>query len=134
MTEWDNFAVTVYDPACNPRNGLELNPAGLPCGSPVLIGTDWITTVDLATPGAAASALGLNFVGPGSFLLATGELLCVPPFLEPWNVSTTGTHTIPIPDNPALVGAEFSAQAITIGLSPLRLQFQNALDLRIGRP
>ena len=46
--------------------------------------------------------------------------------------SLTGSHFVPIPDNPAFFGQIFCTQAATVRLNPLEIQLQNAIDITIG--
>ena len=115
---------------CIPRNGSGANPNGFACVSDPLIGTTWQTTVDIATPQAAASAVAVFLGGPlPGVALPYGELLCNPPTLT-IHVAA-GAHAIPIPHLGQLVGSPFCAQAATLKLGPLRIQLQNAIDLTV---
>jgi len=113
------------------RNGSGVNPPGFqPVGVP-LVGATWSATVDVATPGAPASLLRVFLGGPlAGIRLGIGELLCAPPSLP--NDIATGVHTLSIPPDCTLIGATFCVQAATLFLSPVRLDLQNAIDLRIG--
>lgn len=118
---------------CSSRNGSGVNPNGFACTSDPLIGTNWNTTVDIATPGAAASAVVVFFGGPLPGLqLPFGELLCNPP-MSPIDVAA-GVHSIPIPNLPQLVGNALCAQAATLKFGPLRIRLQNAIDFTIQAP
>ena len=115
------------------RNGSGLNPSSFVEVSPPFIGSTWDTSVDVATPGASGSMLAMSLAGPtqGSFLTGTvaGELLILPPYL-PLNFSPTGTHSMPVPDDCALLGVNVYAQAGHLVVSSFTLT--NALDVTLG--
>lgn len=121
------------------RNGSGTNPATLvPLNTPE-IGTIWLATIDVATPGALLSLLQVGDGGPTQGIhlsgLAEGELLILPPYPKGLLDIAVGRHSVPIPDDPAFVGLALSVQGATLlpGFSrPGFLQLTNALDLTVG--
>jgi hypothetical protein len=111
------------------RNGSGVNPLVFMQTAPAIIGTPWGASIGLG--GASLSAVLIAQGGPHPGLpLAIGELLCLGPFL-PANVST-GTHSIGLPLNCALVGRTYCMQGAQVFLGPVQLQLTNALDVTIG--
>ncbi len=112
------------------RNGLGGNPVGFLEAAPAIVGSNWLTSVNLT--GALASIVAIGTGGPVTGLMLTGfvqgELLCLPPFL-PFDVSVGG-HVIPIPNDCALIGATLCTQGAAF--SPGLIQLQNAIDVTIG--
>ncbi len=119
--------------SATPRNGAGINPAGFASLTNPVLGTNWVSTIDIATPGALASIVSLGTGGvapPGIILSGTvvGELLCLPPFL-PANVGF-GAHSIAIPNDVALLGANLFAHGSTF--VPGTIALNNAIDLVLG--
>jgi hypothetical protein len=116
------------------RNGSGINPLGFVELTPAIMGTNWDTTMDIATPGAVASIIAMGFTGPvsGIFLTGTihGELLTLPPlFLD----VAAGTHSVPIPVDCSLLGETIHAQGAAFVLGVPNISFlNNAIDTRIG--
>jgi len=117
---------------CAVRNGGGMNPSGFACVSDPIIGMNWETTVDVATPAASASFVLMALGGPtmGAVLsgFVTGELLALPPFhgID----AGVGSHSIAIPANASFVGQSFSTQGAT--LQSGFVQLNNAIDITIG--
>jgi len=114
------------------RNCSGANPAGFASLSDPAIGTNWVSTIDITTPGALASVVTLSTGGPlcGFFLNGTvhGELEGLPPFLPP-NLGF-GAHSIPIPNDAALLGVSVTALGATF--LPGNIALNNAIDLILG--
>ena len=95
------------------------------------IGRSWETQVDLATPGHPVSLVA---IGTGPTMLPTpyGNLLIdLAQGLVGGAVQlATGTHAVPIPNDPALLGATLSAQGASA--APGVLVLNNALDVKLG--
>ena len=52
-------------------------------------------------------------------VLAIGQLLCAPPFLDNRSTVLGEDHSFPLPSDPALVGKHFSIQGVTVSFNPL---------------
>ena len=96
-----------------------------------MLGANWNTTI--ATSGSTTSTfLGLG-AAPGQFPILGGELLLgvAPP---PLFLSGSGSHSVPIPNTAALMGAPLFAQGLRVdtpgGVPTLILL--NAQDLVLG--
>lgn len=117
------------------RNGGNSNPAGYAQVNEPLLGQSWLSTIDIATPGAAASLIALSTGGATSGVMLSGfvngELLTLPPFLS-FNVSVDGNHAVPIPSDLNLLGVTIFTQGGTLTVGPTSVQLQNALDLTLG--
>lgn len=115
------------------RNGSGCNPNGYASITPPKLGTSWITTVDIATPGAFASAIGVVSAPPIQLKIALGELLidATQPFIGGGPNIGFGAHSIPIPNDASLIGLQLYSQAATIKPGPI-IQLNNAIDLTIG--
>ncbi len=123
--------VTTAQGTCVVRNGSDANLAGFACTSTPTIGTDWSSTVDIATTGADASVVSVFLGGPlAPTLLPEGELLCAPPFLL--TDLAAGSHSLPIPALPAIAGLTLSTQAAALTFAPFGYELQNAIDITIG--
>jgi len=100
--------------------------------TPPLLGTSWRTQVDIATPGASASLVGVVATGPATLATPLGEVLIDVlggPLLGGVSVGS-GTHALAIPDDCNLVGLKLYSQAATYGPGGVRLQ--NAIDVVLG--
>lgn len=118
-------AATVF------RNGSGINPASFFPVTPPVIGFDFHSQVDVATPGATASVVAFSTNGPTSGLVfSVGELLCVPPFST--SDVAVGTHAVGIPNDCILIGKVLNAQGATVRTAPFELQLTNAIDITIG--
>jgi hypothetical protein len=108
------------------RNGTLVNPqAFLEITRPV-VGQGWRTRVSLE--GASRSVVLIGLGGPAEGALTKmGEVLIRPPVL-----SSRGAlqHEVAIPDDPSLVGLQFSAQAAVLVDGAWKLT--NALDVTVG--
>lgn len=124
-------SVTVQIPASSQtRNGSGVNPTGFAEVSPAVIGGTWSVTVDIATPGAVASAVAVSPLPPIQVGTAFGELLInISQLAGPINVAA-GTHNVPIPNDCNLMGTPLATQAATIKSGMIRLQ--NAIDVVLG--
>jgi len=112
------------------HNGSGTNPELFTQVTAPQLGGEWITAVDLVTPGAVASLVSIGT--PAAFGIPTsfGELLCFPPYVA--RDVAFGTHAVSIPCDPSLLGAAFGSQGAVIRLSPFGLSFTNAIDFTIG--
>ena len=127
----DNIAVSANGSATQ-RNGGGTNPAGFASTSLPTLGATWTSTVDVATPGHPLSAVAVSFGGPTQGLFPggaiVGEMLVLPPFVVDVK---TGSHAIPVPPTPSLLGAVIATQGATV--SPAgAIHLNNALDLVLG--
>ncbi len=123
-----NGCVNSFDPASSVvRNGNGSNPAGFVELTPPVLGTNWETTVDLA--GANSSRIGIGYSGTAGFTIGIGQVLVFPPVLRPLDQGL-GFHSIPIANDPALLGVTFWTQAATV--QPGSIQLQNAIDITLG--
>ena len=107
------------------RNGSFVNEMLLE-SSPALVGEEWRAQVQL--PGVSETILLVGLGGPTEGTMTkVGEILIRPPLL-----STRGSsaHELKIPADPALVGFEFSTQALALTDHGWRLT--NALDITVG--
>ncbi len=99
------------------------------------IGQNWITEINLRGDDVSIIVLGVGGTAPPGIKLGNvynnGELLCLPPLLS-LGVSTTGCHSIPVPNDPSLVGRTFCTQGATIEYQPLSVTLHNALIICIG--
>ncbi len=131
-------AIDGFDPSCptgaagaTSRNGSGVNPALYAALTTPVIGTNWVTSVDIVSQGAATSLVTVGSAATqGTILMGTlrGELLCLPPYL-PTDVAT-GVHSLAIPFDCTLVGRTFHTQAATY--KPGAIQLTNALDALVG--
>ena len=113
------------------RNGKGINPMGFTELSPAIVGTNWNTTVALsAAEDLSIVAIGLG--GPTQGILleghVRGEPLCLGPFLTD---IARGVHSIPVPNDPSLIGATFCAQAARVGPGR-QVILNNAIDVTVG--
>ena len=117
------------------RNGSGVNPVDYTVISLPVIGTSYSASIatNVAT---VATVVGVDQPAPAPFLLpglASGEiLLALSPalFLHPAN----GIHSIPVPNDPALIGIPLSTQGFRIeltGIVPMALAL-NGIDLVVG--
>lgn len=116
-------------------NGSGVNPVDYTVISLPVIGTSYSASIatNVAT---VATVVGVDQPAPAPFLLpglASGEiLLALSPalFLHPAN----GIHSIPVPNDPALIGIPLSTQGFRIeltGIVPMALAL-NGIDLVVG--
>ncbi|NOT29610.1 MAG: hypothetical protein HOP15_04075 [Planctomycetes bacterium] len=108
-----------------PRMGMMVNPVALSERTPALIGQTWEAALEF--DGARHSLLFIGLGGPteGAFN-RMGEVLILPPLMR----GKLDDLTLAIPDDPRLIGVEFSAQAALQSGSGWKLT--NALDVTIG--
>jgi hypothetical protein len=107
------------------RNGSRFNPDNLSAGGPAVVGQSWRASVDMQ--GSSQSILFVSLAAPTqSTFTRMGELLITPPYSGHPGV---GEHTIAIPNDPALQGRTFSAQAAVRTAKGWKLT--NALDVPI---
>ncbi len=127
-TVWTLFLNPLAASSSTVRTGG--NPNGFAQVTPPVIGTSWMTTVDITTPVHNVSLIGVG-PGPANFSTTFGNLLIdiSNGFLAPLDVGA-GTHSIPIPNNVNLVGLHLSTQAATA--VPGVLALNNAIDIVIG--
>ena len=130
---WGSHNLLRLDAAAGslPRNGSDVNPTGFSERTQSILGTSWETHVDLAASGGSLSFMLLSFTPLSGVQLGIGELLCAPPYLET-DVVVGGSHSIALPLDLRLLGAELYAQGASVELGPLRVQLQNALELKLG--
>jgi len=113
----------------SPRNGTGVNPNGFAETSPPALGTAWTSTVDIALTGHSASILSISSNGPTTIPFGGfGELLILPPVLKPVDFGF-GSHSIPLPNDSALLGVPLYVQASAVVPG---LRFYNALDICLG--
>lgn len=111
------------------RNGTGVNLDGFREVTAAKIGQNWDSTVDLGLSGDFFSFVYLSTNGPASILLnPVSEILIAFPFSGPADFAN-GVHSIPIPNDPALVGTTIYTQAISAIPASA---FFNAIDICIG--
>jgi len=120
------------------RNGSGVNRLGYQTAGVPVLGASWAATVDTAPhPGALAVMLLACDQPHGGLLLPAGEVLVRTPALggvvlfkvAVAPVGGSAHFSLPIPNNPALVGLQVYTQAVVLG-GPLELC--NAVDLVLG--
>ena len=114
------------------RNGSGANPLGFAqVGTPNIGGT-WDTTVDIATPGHVVSVVAISTGGASSGFFpggsVVGEILLQPEVIVDVQA---GSHSMPIPNDPALIGVCVATQGATVSLAGA-IHMNNALDVVIG--
>ena len=118
--------------SCIYRNGSGVNLAGFDCMTAPALGTTWsmqvptdASTLQTLVAIATAAGSGLPFLG-GELLLDAGA----PSQLH----SALGVHSIPIPNDPAFLGAFLATQAFRVGSSAgaLAVDVFNGQDIRLG--
>jgi len=113
------------------RNGNGTNPLGYAALTEPILGTAWQLSVDIATPGHAASlvafGLGGRVDGPVASGLVQGQILVLGPVLLD---VATGSHSVAIPPDPGLCGAFVATQGATLDPGVIRLN--NAIDATPG--
>ncbi|MEM7200433.1 MAG: LamG domain-containing protein [Planctomycetota bacterium] len=118
--------------ACAFRNGSGINPIGFACINAPILGASWMTSIP-TTPATVATALGLAAT-PGAAPLFGGELLLgpVPP---PALLPGLGTHAVPVPNDPTLLGGFVTAQGFRVDgpIPGASFVLLNAQDLTLGR-
>ncbi len=124
-----NFTVSS---SCTFRNGSGINPIGFDCQTPPAIGTAWNTTI--VTTSETVSTTVLVSLGSAQVPFLGGEILVAlspPPVALP---GVMGLHTLPVPNQPGLLGAEYASQGFRIDLAggSATLVMLNAQDLLIG--
>jgi hypothetical protein len=103
------------------------NPATLLPGNSPDIGTTWNPTM-IST--GATEALAVSFLPGIEVLTSVGTFLCVPPDPALIFFTAPGTEfSIPIPNDPTLVGFPICTQGAGLGVS---LELSNALDITLG--
>lgn len=120
------------------RNGTGLDPAIFDSITLPITGTEWTSTIDAGSIGAAGPTFVLGFTAaldPG-IVLGLGEVLVDPTSaLLLADMSTvvggTATHAVSVPADPSLVGLALFTQAFLMGV-PGPIKLTNALDLCIG--
>ena len=116
------------------RNGSGVNPLGYTQTTPAEIGSTWTTAVDIVTPGhpisvvAISSLPGTSGIFPGGSIV--GEFLVQPAGFLQLDFAN-GTHNIPLPNNPSLIGQCIATQGATISALG-QAHLNNALDIVIG--
>ncbi len=125
---------TITPASTAARNGpAPINPDGFVSVTDPVVGGVWNSTIDIVTPGALGSIIAIALGGPvdSIFLSGTvaGELLCLPPFVSPFNIAA-GIHAIGIPVDCSLLGATLCTQGATFVSGAVTLQ--NAIDITIG--
>ncbi|QDU69547.1 right-handed parallel beta-helix repeat-containing protein [Engelhardtia mirabilis] len=107
------------------------NPTGFQSSSDPVLGHRWNAAVDVSSPGALGSVLALGLGGPTWGIVlgpdVIGELLVLPPLVFDF---AQGSHSIDMPVDPLLLGAQISVQAAVPALTGTRLN--NAIDLHLG--
>ena len=115
------------------RNGLGVNPVSFASVNPPVIGTSWNSTIDIVTPGATASMVGVALGGPWSGVVLSGSIsgeILIQLAPEPVVDLAAGAHTLPVPPTCGLIGVSLSTQGLTFAPGDIRLV--NALDLVFG--
>jgi len=135
---WTNVLSLLTEPkaACTPRFGvLGTNPAGYDCTTPPVVGGLWVASVS-TTPTVGTQTLTtfvtLGLGGPIQGVPFLGyELLMLPPYLE---TTSFGTHNIPVPVDPLLVGQSFPTQAARLELAGAQIVgvLLNGQDVTFG--
>lgn len=115
------------------RNGSGTNPSGYTALTNPKIGANWITTVDIVTPGAFASAVAAVASGPLQIPTGLGEILIdvTSPLIGGGPNVAAGAHSIFIPNDLNLIGVTLYTQAATIKSGPV-IRLQNAIDAHLG--
>jgi hypothetical protein len=108
-----------------PRLGAMVNPDALSEKTPAFVGGQWQGTVSLAGAQHSVLFFGLGGATEGTFN-SMGEVLIRPPVSR----GKLDDLTLAIPDDPRLIGVEFSVQAAIKTASGWKLS--NALDVTIG--
>ena len=115
-----------------PRNGIGCNPTTFTELTPPVLGTTWSTNIAFGA-GDIASILKIGLGGPvatGCFNgLLQGQILILEPTL-PDNVSVTGAHNFPLPNDVRLIGVPIWSQGFTF--QPGQITLYNAIDSVLG--
>lgn len=118
--------------AVTPRNGSGINPMALTTTDDPLLGGVWSVDVDLAMLGTSASFLAVSAQRTSGAIfngLLIGEVLLLPPlFVE--EISLTGSYSLFIPPDCALLNGSYTVQAAGLASGVVRLT--NALDFTLG--
>ncbi len=132
LAEVQSSCLASFPPASHVvRNGTGVNPLGYAALNEPEIGGTWMASVDIVTPGAVASFIGVVSSGPLGVPTALGEVLIdiTQPFVAPVSAGV-GMHSFPVPDDMNMLGLKFYSQAATFKVGSVRLQ--NAIDLCFG--
>lgn len=114
--------------ACVFRNGSGVNPAAYQCSSPPRLGQLWTSAI-ATTPATVWTGIVLGV--PAAPMPAFGGEALLVPFDS--RLSSTGAFSVPIPNDPGLLGQLYSAQGVRIeNASNPRIVLLNAQDLRLG--
>ena len=110
-----------------------VNPTDYTCVTPPILGANWVTAYN-ANANTIATLLSVSFGGPatgptfgnGEFLIS----LSPPPVL----FAATGNITMPMPNDPALVGASVATQGVRLDNNVMgpEIVLLNAQDLILG--
>ena len=123
-----NLAVTTQITALAvPRNGAGVNPVEFSSLNRPIVGANWDSTITSpVTPYGSILLFGLGGAIDGP-TLGIGQLLCLPPYLD---FTASGAHSIPLPNNAALLGATFATQGVIV--APGNVMLTNGIDLTLG--
>jgi hypothetical protein len=122
------FAVAYDGDGTNPDGFTNLS-------GPIINGT-WDTAVALLAGDVGSIVIIQNgdHPAPGSVVLDGpvffGEVLCIGPVLQ--LDLGSGSHSIEIPPDLALIGVVLETQAASYGLGPLTIHLLNGLDVTLG--
>lgn len=118
---------------CFFRNGSGINPLGYDCTTPPETGTTWETSI-ATTPDTTVTILGMSAL-PGVLPILGGEIL-IALSASPIFLTSPGTHSVPIPNDPFFVGVKLCTQGFRIdnqGGVP-RFIMLNAQDVVMAAP
>ncbi|MEM7205800.1 MAG: hypothetical protein AAF628_36435 [Planctomycetota bacterium] len=118
--------------SCTFRNGSGTNPTGFDCTTDPVVGTNWDSTI-ATTLSTLSTLLGLSATG-SQFPYLGGEILIgVAPTAA--FLPGAGSYSLPIPDDPTLLGVPLFAQGFRVELvgSTATLVMLNAQDLVLGQ-
>ena len=117
---------------CVTYNGSGVNPTGFACTSDPVLGSTWSSAVPTSAR-TTATAVGLA-AQPAQLAMFGGEVLLslAPP---PLFVPGFGSHSIAVPNDPALIGAPLFAQAMRVDVAAGagQLLLFNGQRLTLGR-
>ena len=111
---------------CNERNGSGVNPTGFACTDAPIVGATWNTTI-ATTPSTSATYLALSAASAQTPVLGGEALIDLSTVIF---LPGNGSHSVGIPNEAALVGAQAFSQGFRIDASSLVLL--NAQDLVLG--
>jgi hypothetical protein len=118
--------------SCTFRNGSGINVAGFGCVTNPVLGSNW--TSSIATLPSTQSTWLAVACCPAQLQISNlpGELLLDPAVLFLLPTATVGTHTLPLPSSPSLLGVSLTTQGLRIDLPGPSLVMLNAQDLVLG--